>query len=393
VDLSRSSVKELFFFGLIGMLFIVVALLEPYNTELASSAADAKTMAQDHLKLSERLGSAILLGAGYVKIPPISNISQIGDSPVLSLYLELKEEHPDLQCIKVNTSSHSQGNIAVDTRILTVTIVAAEQYNRAYWERRMEEELAEFTLKYRGRLPDFSLGLAQIRPSIARRILKGELEQFDLADADLLEILVNNCQNARLAAKYVESLAHQFASARNADELIAKVAQAYNGSSTQTIHGLRYVDAVMGAYHLLTTEDSLTEESEAKQTEINACAQFRIAAVAAERDVEWSGEDPDAYKKILQESAGKAEVQVYLLNADPGPSSYIERLAMLRSEWLIKKLIEYGFARERVFVEQLSVQESNKRFCQGEEDSLPSFANITVKAHKVEEQQPPPGNS
>ena len=87
---------------------------------------------------------------------------------------------------------------------LAAAVVAVEATYRTAPQRWLELRVAQLGLALFGRLPDFSLGLAQLRPSTVRALPKGsrgepnEEERRD--DVAMLAALSNDCRALRLAA-------------------------------------------------------------------------------------------------------------------------------------------------------------------------------------------------
>ena len=390
--LSRTTAKEFALFAVLGVLFVVVALFEPYSTERPYSHEASERVVRDHLSLSERLGYAILLRAGYAKVELVDladkSISISDQKPEQEVSFKLIQiAHPELQCLDEFPPFVLPGVGQIDIRHLTIAIVAAEKYNRPPFQRQLEAWLAERLLPYQEQLSEFSFGLAQIRPAIARRLLQEELGQFELSDRDLLALLVNNCHNIRLAVQHVEALCHKFASANSIDEIIAQVALTYSGSVTATIHGLRYVDAVTGAYHLLGPQDTgETPESEPNPEKVTACVPFGIGSVAAALDIVSLRDtlNSDQHKSgegaqvTAEERAKVAEVHIYFWHNDPGPKAYTARLAAQRRNSLVSKLVEIGYTRERITITELSSPKHLERICEDSETSG-SRAGIEVQ--------------
>lgn len=403
-QLSRTTAKEFAVFGVIGVLLIVVALFEPYSHKTSVGGI------QGPQALPERLGYAILLRAGYAEVKLIDSrderaqipiaISDVGPDERISLKL-IHTWEPELDCLNEFPSLGVPDVGQIDVRSLTMAIVAAEKYNRPPLQRRLEAWFAALWLPFRGTLSEFSLGLAQLRPATARRLLQEELGQFELSDRDLLALLMNDCHNIRLAAKYIEALCHQFASADSIDELIARVARTYSGAVTPTIQGLRYVDAVTGAYHLLQ-QDSTEESPEdtSNQEKVAACVPFEMGSITAEEIASLEDIAPlgttqkldqskpeESTQATSEEKVEVAEVHIYFWHNDPGPKMYVARLAAQRKDWLVGKLVEIGYPRDRIVITELSPPKYLRQRCE-DSDSSGSWAGIEVqKGNKGERRQ------
>ena len=384
MDLLRATRRELGLFGCAGVLFAAAVLFEPYNTERPYTFEKSEKVQRDHLSLSERLGYAILLRAGYATASLVPDFPTEGeeteeekDRPTQDMHLELtfQEGHPDLKCLDESPDLELPGKGKLYLRELTVAILAAEKYNRSALQRTLEDGLARASLRLRDRLPDFSYGLGQIRPETARRLLKAELGDFQLPDRDLREILVDPCYNVRLTAQYVDSLVRRFAAAPTIDEILSKVALEYSGSVTPTINGLRYVDAVSGAYHLLTWKTRMMEEMEAEgeisepQGPVVSCTYFAAGAVNGS-----VVEDMLLAREGDERDMAEREVRIYFAHQEGGPRTYARLLADRRRNWLVNRLVDLGFALNRISVIESDLPAPVIRSCA--EDTPLTWAGI-----------------
>jgi outer membrane protein OmpA-like peptidoglycan-associated protein len=373
--LSRTTAKEWALFGIIGLLFVVVALFEPYSTEQPLPEESHEQVARDHLSLAKRLGFAILLQAGYATVELVDKQAlsvSISDPKAVDLRLT-KTKHSELQCLDGFSPVVVPGGGDIDVGSLTIALVAAEKYNRSSMHRQLEAWVARLLLQYQGKLPEFSFGLSQIRPTTARRLFHEELGNFELADRDLLVFLMNDCHSVSLAARYVKALSHQFASASSIDEIIAQVARTYSGAVTPTIHGLRYVDAVTGAYYLLVGKESKDSSDPAK---ISACVSF---AVGLDSMVDDSLLDKEL-RNLLDSDQNKSgeNVHVYFRHNDPGTKAYVAHVATKRRDWLVTKLVEMGYIRGQIAVTELSAPQYRWASC-GDSKGAGGWARIEVR--------------
>jgi len=383
--LGRAAIKEFALFGVVGMLFLVVTLFEAHNNKRSY----LNFAAEGGVPLSVRLGHAILVKAGYLTVVFLDEHGKIVDeiSPERSSFgvisieeegsvgEELQHESPEFKCLGEFSPLVIPGAGILDIKKLTLAIIAAEKYNRSSFHRMTESWLAALLVRLGARLPEFSFGLAQIRPASVRSFLQEELDQAEFSDRDFLTLLTNDCHNVRLAAKYINMLSHQVASPTSIDELISTIAQAYNGSVTPTIHGLRYVDAVTGAYHLLWSGDlRADDESSLGQDEAGECVYFNIASVMPKENI---AEILNAHQDESEENAKVAEVHLYFQHNDPGPAAYVARLAAQRRDWLMGRLMEVGFAREQISVAEGPPPKRLRQHCE-KKDNL-SWAGIKIK--------------
>lgn len=169
VYLSRSTGREGWVYLSLAVLFVATALFEPYNTEKPYSHEIPGQVTRDHLNLRERLGYAILLRAGYMKVTLKSSEQEDSEEakPVIGdAYLDpvFKEEQPDLECLAETLTVRLPDGDRLNIRNLSVAILAAEKYNRSSSQRKLEDWLAALSLQFWGKLPDYSLGIGQVRP-------------------------------------------------------------------------------------------------------------------------------------------------------------------------------------------------------------------------------------
>lgn len=337
-----------------GTLFVAAALIQPYNTERPYLHEQSRRVRRDHLSLAERLGYATLLRGGYGTVhmatamegAPVTD--SIAPDKDVVLRFETNDEHPDWRCIANPPPVLVGDKRQVRTPELTVALVAAERYNRDALQRRLERWAARMSQRMRDRLPDYSLGVAQIRPSTARRLLTAELDGFAVPDSELLELLVDDCINVRLASQYVHTLAQSLApDAPSPDSLVYRTALMYNGAdATPTINGLRYADAVWGAYQLLTRVGGDEESAASGEGEdvMTSCIYFPVGSVTTAED-SLTLLDLQEYEDA---NLGSARVQVRLVMEESGPPSYLSRLEARRQEWIEGQLARLGMRRDSI---------------------------------------------
>jgi hypothetical protein len=115
-----------------------------------------------------------------------------------------------------------------------LAVALTERYNRPALRQRVEILLAQIKLLFYGHLPDYSLGVAQIRPSTAhmmlhRRHLVGKLSK--MSSSDILRLLADRCNNLIIADEYIQFLARGTSTKSfnrvSAEEILEK----YNGQN------------------------------------------------------------------------------------------------------------------------------------------------------------------
>ncbi|HRD50571.1 MAG TPA: hypothetical protein PL166_13375 [Candidatus Contendobacter sp.] len=187
--------------------------------EIAGKIPDADDNRRIWL-MQQRVGTNIFIRSGYLQSasfvtlvtenpPPHMQYKVVlEDAPVSCAYIEVaasenntREEAEESDDIKP-ASLHNMA-----TR-LAISAVAVEKFHRNVLHRRMEWAYAQaFSALSFGRLPDVSLGPAQIRVSSVRKIA-AEVEQTsgpyamlsNTSDADLKQILFDECKSLKLAA-------------------------------------------------------------------------------------------------------------------------------------------------------------------------------------------------
>lgn len=144
----------------------------------------------------DRLAELVLFRLGEYRI---GRDDEVGEGEPPKTTLELVSESTFRRC--------------VDSR-LVAGVVAAESYARSPFRRAAEYELASVWRGLTGRHPDWSYGIAQIRPSTAREALARALERaaplltvepgFAITDEELVEATSDLCSAAFLAGLVVD---------------------------------------------------------------------------------------------------------------------------------------------------------------------------------------------
>jgi murein lipoprotein len=402
-----------------GLLFILISVLDTYNTERPDTEEPVELTKRDHLDLNKRLGYAILLKAGYGKVALVERNNEETAASKLKPEVDLKikytfvKSHPDLKCINTETPVEK----------LTIAILAAEKYNRTAFERSIESWIAKIIFKYFGKVPDFSLGLAQIRPSTIRKMVEENLGQTNISDSGILSMALDDCLNPKLAQQYITYLFNHQNLTDNIDERIERVARSYNGSINKNVHGMRYEDAVLGAYNILCGEYYECEESEGNEgnegntPSITGCIKFDMATVLPLAGIEWNmiqyklekntdGKD-EKFKDIGDKKTENAQeenaenlndlfaeeelkrlvneiklIRVQLYERESKPTEFVTQLSDKRNQWIIKYFVDLGFPKTNISIEKASFSEMCVKDAEDNEDL--SGAKITVILNKKE---------
>ncbi|HWA48301.1 MAG TPA: hypothetical protein VG742_08520, partial [Dongiaceae bacterium] len=301
--------KELGFLLAGGLLFLGATAFDGYNTEQQMASEDSATVERDHMSLSERLGYAILTRAGYatVELPPEDELKL---APTLRIVWH--SDHPDFRCIDPMAKMGSGNREQLDPFLLLASIVAAEKYNRSAFVRNSEELIARSMLSLSGSVPDFSLGVSQIRPSIIRASVDQAVGDVGLSDREVLDLALSSCTNVVAADRYVRGLIGAIDPATPKYKIVAEVARRYVGAGGDGENGVLYQDAVLGAYRLLEIAAYGYESGEGEELPppgFLGCILFAVG--------EPTGRITDG---ILEPLADAESVMLGFADREPGPA-------------------------------------------------------------------------
>ncbi len=138
-------------------------------------------------------------------------------------------------------------------RTLAIAAVAVEKFNRTAAQRALEWGLARSALALTGRLPDLSLGPAQIRPSTFRRLVAnggtGAADWGALAGDEqaLAAALADECQSLGMAA----GLMRMAACTDCGDHPAVRAVMAYGGQRRRTDATVDYTAIVLAIASML----------------------------------------------------------------------------------------------------------------------------------------------
>lgn len=334
--------RELLVFAAIGLLFFAATGFDAFNAEHPYQGENPDQLKPGRLSLAERLGFAMIANAGYgsIELEPPSDANM--HTPRFLVATELK---PELDCIAGDrldeaTRSAPEGSglkmlDEVDTRqAMMAAILAAEKYNRGPIRRGSEALIARGMLRFTGRVPEMSLGLAQVKPSIARQVLPKE--QIGLmSEPEFLDFLLDDCGSAYVASLYVATLLHEEPVDRPVGDVVADVAARYNGGGNPD-----YAAAVAAAFFQMMGPNFDLERAapSAAPNAMRLCAVFDtglpegrilVAGKEAARPVD------DAARTAL---AAAQSVTLSTSQWEPGPKSLTDRLIKLRLDWTRRAL-------------------------------------------------------
>ncbi len=118
----------------------------------------------------------------------------------------------------IKTYSKVVENLDLDDvpKEFVLAVLAVEMNARSPIRRGLEEFLAATWFAITGKVPDFSLGVGQIKPSTAAILISGNPENYHgQHSTDLLQKLTDNQTNSILVSAYLRYLMHQ----ENVDKL------------------------------------------------------------------------------------------------------------------------------------------------------------------------------
>jgi hypothetical protein len=340
----RTVKRELLFFALIGLLFFMATAFDAFNTEQNYVGENPDRVEPGRLTLDDRFAYAMLLNAGYVTVELVPASNENNHTPHFSL---TDQESHELDCI-----SNKVGDATRDApegsglqnlgspHALVEAILAAEKYNRGPLQRSFETAVARGTLYFTGHVPEMSLGVAQVKPSVARTVLP-QTELGLLSEGELLDYLLDDCSSAYVASAYVAAILRAEPPDRPVGQVIADVAAQYNGGGNPA-----YLSVVKSAYELLTNsyldQPSDTPIASAGNA-LRLCAAFETGMPegAVLVDTKDKGTVPvnAATRKALASAQG---ISVAMAQWEPGPKSYLARLSQMRLDWISKALRDLG---------------------------------------------------
>ena len=353
----------------LGAVFLLVILMPSFNPELNAAGQSPDGTLPGRLTLAQRLGYAILMNSGFGTLQSLTNAERdaLRAQAQLPWPINISGGLPLASCIPDDQVKVGEENVSIQA--LSLSIISAEMYNRDGFTRNNKFFISRIYKNIFGSIPNFSYGIAQVKLSTAKKILK---ETFDgkLDDDDVLVLLRSDCDNANIAARYIENLVNQQASSGNVDEVIRNVAEAYQGANEYSEGTRLYIESVIGAYYLLHPEPEATDQG-AVDNNVGFCIGFPRGEVAGTVDTAM----PDFFHDHPE--ALQVDIKGELWTDEDKPPIYRASLEASRTKWLNEKLQEFGVDSARVKIIQVDASEFKKRFHNfGECDR--SFAKITL---------------
>lgn len=149
---------------------------------------------------------------------------------------------------RVNSSTPSR---------FVLAILAVENYGRPSFQRWEKAVIAQGSLTLLGKLPDFSLGVGQVKPSTARLVLKSSAsgnEHQVVPDSALLKMLLDPCENIGIVVRYLTILDGRTGPNEFTRLTADRILSVYNGQSYPSFDGWLYRNVVWRVYETLAPE-------------------------------------------------------------------------------------------------------------------------------------------
>jgi hypothetical protein len=154
-----------------------------------------------------------------------------------------------------NCSQVQSGNTLIPVPFM-FAIAAVENYGRPPLRRWIEQYLAKTSMALTGQVPDYSLGVGQLRLSTARDVIhqntpmKYGYTTYD--DAKLLEIVLNPCENLKTVLDYLNLLMEK-SGLTNFDKSAAEIIlKHYNGQRSLGQINQTYREVVWEVFRILS---------------------------------------------------------------------------------------------------------------------------------------------
>jgi hypothetical protein len=157
--------------------------------------------------MQERVGTNILIRSGYLESAYF--VTEFEGPPPPQMRYKLALDTAATHCASLDPEEGEDGearSLRKTAVLLAISAVAVEKFHRNVLHRRIEWAYARAFLALFGRLPDVSLGPAQIRASRVRQIAaevgqaSGPYAMLRTSDAELAHILSDECKALQLAA-------------------------------------------------------------------------------------------------------------------------------------------------------------------------------------------------
>ena len=339
-----------------------------FNPEL--KARGEGDVVPGRLSMTQRLGYAILLNSGVASLQPMTQQERDDLRHVNQLPwpVQINSDSPLPACIADDTVQVQGQDLSI--RSLTLSIISAEIYNRDWLTRSVKFALSRAYQDFRGTIPNFSYGTAQVKLSTAKVLLTKEFGN-GLTDKDIYQILENDCDNASLAGRYIaNTLADQ--APKNLEDAIAIAATTYVGGNHASEASRLYVEAVSGAYHLLQPDQAPAADDESAQNEQTFCVGFPRGAGIGTLDssfTDFVGKNPAALQ---------VDLSAMLWTAEKTPLVYRNDLVSARHQWLADALKRMGFDPAKITLTDIASSNDLDRVLSAPDRCDLSFAKITL---------------
>jgi hypothetical protein len=137
-----------------------------------------------------------------------------------------------------------------------LAIIAVENYGRPPSRRWLQGILAQASLAVCGKVPNISLGIGQVKLSTARMVLQLQGPGSAVADAKLLDLLLNPWENLRIVQGYLELLMQQYGFHNFNKPAAMVILKQYNGQLSSGQCNQIYQEVVWEAFQYLALNEA-----------------------------------------------------------------------------------------------------------------------------------------
>jgi hypothetical protein len=155
---------------------------------------------------------------------------------------------------------------------LIMAFVAAENHGRPALVRWIKLQYADIYRWINGRIPDISLGIAQLRPSTLEMLLaQGRIATPLMKQVEQLTALRDFCQSIHLSIMYMQFIIDDLDLAVDNRADFTQLAKIYNGQRTETAQNILYLHVLWESFIVLRACLDNPDNSEQTFSRISWC--------------------------------------------------------------------------------------------------------------------------
>ena len=332
VRIINTTISELIHLAGVSVLVCAVITLPVYNGEKLDAAVHPGKTTRGTLTLNERFAYAGLLTTGFGVVDEFSwpDGVSLGTTELV-------------RCAgNASTIQFRDGKLYLDKA--TLAVVAAEMYNRDRTTRNIEFVIGNIYEWISGETPNFSYGAAQIRLSLAKRLLEGEISK-SLSTNEVVDILKDDCNSIQLARAYIEEIAEKLENNLSVDSALRQIAARYIGARESDVYIFgRYIDVISTMYALMknpTNYTGLAETDEGRQSEEFVVPYYCIGFPRGRVEGEKNSHLETFLNRTSKDQVGTFSVRIW--TEEKAPKRYGDLLESARVEWLKTSLTSLNF--------------------------------------------------